>query len=304
MINRKVLNLALGMAALAPAGPALAETSVVTATSPWKLDNTGSACRMQRGFGSADAPVLLQIEQLAPGDWFTVIVAARAFSGVTSETRVTLATAPEAGKPISSRFTLGDLAIDDDRKLTTLFFGPTTLNGYGAGDVPPPRVTAERQQQVTSLIVAWGDSALQIGTGPLARSFAAMRSCTDDLVRAMGLDPQQQASLRAKPQPTTPPSSWLTRGDYPSDLADEGRAALVDVRLMIDATGVVTDCRVVSGYSDPRFGQVTCGRIAAYASFKPAIDGAGQPVASYAIHRVRWMLEQRTLPRVVRPRRR
>lgn len=304
MNSSRAMLLLAASATLAIPGHAHAETTVATATSPWKLDNTGNSCRMQRGFGTAEAPVLLQIEQLAPGDWFALTVAARGFAGINADSRVTLSTAPEVHDPISTRFTLGDLPTADGKTLTTLFFRPTTLNGFGKDDAPPPRVTPEREGQVTSLIVAWGGHALQVGTGPLAKSFAAMRSCTSSLVASWGLDPAQQAALSRRPKPQTPPSHWLSRSSYPTDLAQEGKAALVDVRLMIDSAGIITSCNVVNGYSDPRFAKVTCDRIVANARFEPALDAAGNPVASYAVQRVRWMIEDRPLPRVIRPRRR
>ncbi|HUD29868.1 MAG TPA: energy transducer TonB [Novosphingobium sp.] len=281
--------------------PALAETRVVTATSPWKVDYTGNACHLQRGFGTADEPVLVQFEQLAPGDYFNFTVAGRAFSGVTEASKVTLSTGPD-GKPISTRFTLGDMQAGNGQKLTTLFFMGTTLNGHGEGEVRAAPVTDERAAQVTSLIVGWGGKGVQIGTGPLAKAFAAMDGCTKGLVESWGLDPAQQASLSRWPKPLTDPDTWLPRGSYPSDLAREGEQSLVDVRLMIDATGAVSQCQVVNGFNEARFAKVTCDKISQRAKFEPALDAAGKPVASYAVRRVKWVVDRK--PRMPQQRKR
>lgn len=291
--------LAAVAASLLP-GQAFAETKVVTATSPWKVDYTGTACHLQRGFGSAAEPMLVQFEQLAPGDNFNFTVAGSAFSGVSELTHATLSTGPDR-KSISTRFTLGDMNAGG-QKLTTLFFMGTTLNGHAEDGKQPEKVTPEREAQVNSLFVSWGGKEVQIGTGPLAKAFAAMGSCTEGLVKSWGLDPAQQKTLSRWPRPLSEPSSWLPPGSYPSDLADEGRQALVDVRLLIDPAGAISDCQVVNGYSEPRFAKVTCDRIRERAKFEPALDSAGQPVASYAVRRVRWVIDRK--PRMIRQRRR
>ncbi|MFC0203678.1 energy transducer TonB [Novosphingobium soli] len=281
--------------------PALAETKVVTATSPWKVDSTGNACHLQRGFGTVEDPLLVQFEQLAPGDTFNFTTAGRSFSGITEATKVTLTTGPD-GLPISTRVTLGDMQAGNGQKLTTLFFMGTTLNGHGDGSSSPARVTPEREAKVTSLIVSWGGKSVQIGTGPLGKAFAALDGCTEGLVRSWGFDPAQQASLSRWPKPLTDPDTWLPRGSYPSDLAREGEQSLVDVRLMIDPAGAVSDCVVVNGFNEARFAKVTCDKIRERAKFEPALDAAGNPVASYAVRRVKWVVDRK--PRMPVQRRR
>jgi hypothetical protein len=289
---RLVLLPAVIATAAVLASPAMAETKVLTSTSPWKMDYTGNACHLQRGFGTAEEPVLVQFEQLAPGDYFNFTAAGRPFAGVTEASGVTLSTGPD-GKPISTRFTLGDMQVGNGQSLTTLFFMATTLNGHGEGEARPAPVTSERAAQVTSLIVAWGSKGVQIGTGPLGKAFAAMDSCTEDLVKSWGLDPAQQKMLSRRPRPLTEPDTWLPRGSYPTDLAREGEQSLVDVRLMIDASGAVTDCQVVNGFNEARFAKITCDKITQRAKFEPALDAAGAPAASYAVRRVRWVVDRK-----------
>lgn len=292
-------RLAYSLAAIAalPA-QAEAETKIVTATSPWKMDYAANECRLQRGFGTPDAPVLLQITQLAPGDRIYVTVAGKAFGSIDENSDVTLSTAPDSHDPISTRLTLGDMQAADGTTLTTLLFAGTTLNGFSEGGKPPVPVTPEREAGVTSLIVSWGKNAVQIGTGPLGKTMAAMHTCTDTLVKSWGLDPAQQASLKERPHPATPTSGWFPPNSYPSDLAAEGRQAIVEVRLLVDAVGAPTGCTVVEGYNEPRFAKATCDQIIKRARFKPAIDAAGQPAASYYITRVQWVIDRR--PRVIR----
>lgn len=294
----KLCTIAPLIAIAALPAAAHAETRVMRSTSPWKMDYGANSCQLQRGFGTPEDPVLLQIQQFAPGNRIFVTVAGKAFDGIHDDFNVELSTGPETRDPISTIFTLGDMKTADGKALTTLIFAGTTLNGFTRKGVAPAPVTSEREQAITSFIVSWGDEAVQIGTGPLAKSMEAMRTCTDALVKSWGLDPEQQASLSQPAKSLTPPSSWFTSGNYPMDLAAAGRQALVEVRMMIDAAGALTDCKVIQGYNEPRFEKATCDQIVKRAHFKPALDKAGSPTASYHITRVRWMVDHK--PRVIR----
>lgn len=279
---------------------AMAETQVLTATSPWKMDYTPNACHLQRGFGTAENPALLQIERVGSGDRLYISVAGTAFKDIDAYSKVALTTGPDAQPPISTLFTLADMHSADGRTLTTVLFAGTTLNGYSHDGQQPAPVTPAREAAVTSLIVTWGKNSVQLGTGPLGKALAAMRECTDGLVKSWGLDPVQQASLSAHPKPATPSSEWIRQSAYPADLAKEGRQAIITARLMIDATGAITDCKILEDFGEPRFAKISCDQITARAHFEPARDANGQPVASYYVDRINWKVDTR--PPLARPR--
>ena len=281
-------------------GQAMAETQVLTASSPWKMDYTPNACHLQRGFGTAENPALLQIERVGSGDQLYISIASTAFKGIDAYSKVALNTGPDAQLPISTIFTLADMRSADGRELTTVLFAGTTLNGYSHDGQPPAPVTPEREAAITSLIVTWGKSSIQLGTGPLGKAMAAMRECTDGLVKSWGLDPVQQASLSVRPRPTTPFSKSIPASAYPAEFAMEGRQAVITARLMIDPTGAITDCKVLEDFGEPRIAKITCDQINARIHFEPARDAAGQPVASYYVDRITWRMDKR--PPLARPR--
>lgn len=290
----RVLSVSLVAMALAAtnATPAMAETTVLTASSPWQMDNGADSCSLKRGFGTPENPALLEIERLGPGDRFYATITGKAFNGLAESTQLTLTTGPAAGKPIADRFTVADATIEGGGKLTALIFSATTWNGFAQEGQPSAPVTPDREAAITSLIVSWGDQAVQLGTGPLGKAMAAMRECTDGLVRSWGLDPEQQASLSVRPMPKSSPDGWIAANSYPYDADKRHRPGLTRARLLIDAAGEVSGCKVVDNYGDATFATAACEQMTSKAAFSPALDRAGKPVASYYETSIRWKVRR------------
>jgi hypothetical protein len=272
--------------------PAMAETTVLTASSPWQMDNGADSCSLKRGFGTPDNPALLEIERLGPGDRFYATITGRAFNGLAESSNLVLKTGPDGAKPIADRFTVADAPIEGGGKLTALIFSATTWNGFTQDDQAPAPVTPEREAAITSLIVSWSDKAVQLGTGSLGKAMAAMRECTDRLVRSWGLDPAQQAGLSAHPVPKNSPDTWIAANSYPFGADNRHRPGLTRARLLVDASGAVSGCTVVDNYGDAAFAAAACEQMTSKAAFSPALDQAGKPVASYYQASIRWKVRR------------
>jgi outer membrane biosynthesis protein TonB len=74
-------------------------------------------------------------------------------------------------------------------------------------------------------------------------------------------------------------------------MAIMGKQALVNFRLSVRAQGVPTACEVQSSYNDKKFDEVTCAALMRRARFSPALDAKGQPVLSYFLRTVCWIMQ-------------
>jgi len=292
-MNRTLSVSLVAIAAVAgTSAPANAETVVLKASSPWQMDNGTDSCSLKRGFGTSENPALLEIERLGPGDRFYATITGKAFNGLGESTHLTLRTGPETVDPIADRFTVADAPIEGGGKLTALMFSATTWNGFGHDGRPPAPVTPERETAITSLILSWGDKAVQLGTGSLGKAMAAMRECTDGLVRSWGLDPVQQARLSVRPMPKSSPDTWIAANSYPFGADKRYRPGLTRARLLVDASGAVSGCKVVDNYGDSAFAAAACEQMTTKATFSPALDQAGKPVASHYEASIRWKVRR------------
>ena len=119
---------------------------------------------------------------------------------------------------------------------------------------------------------------------------AALRKCTEELVKEWGLNPAQQEALPARPMPKSSPGDWLHSSDYPRESLAMGQQAIVRYRLMVDAAGAVTNCAVQSAIAKGNFAELTCELLKRRARFDPARDATGTAVGSYYVGKVRWIM--------------
>ncbi|MEY4952630.1 MAG: hypothetical protein RL299_1054, partial [Pseudomonadota bacterium] len=105
-----------------------------------------------------------------------------------------------------------------------------------------------------------------------------------------GYDPKQQAQLTRPVTPTKSPGSWLRSDDYPAGSLMKGHNGLVQFRLDVDSSGVVTGCYVLHRTNPDDFADLTCKLISKRAKFVPALGKDGQPVKSFFISKARFMI--------------
>ena len=119
---------------------------------------------------------------------------------------------------------------------------------------------------------------------------AALRECNADLVKFWGFDPEAQSHLKHGPEPVGLPTTWLRSQDYPAEALAELNSAIVHFRIDIDAAGKPVSCHILSATKGPDFAKVTCAGIVSRATFLPALDAKGAPIASYYISAVQWKI--------------
>lgn len=109
----------------------------------------------------------------------------------------------------------------------------------------------------------------------------ALTRCNDDLLGGWGIDVPARRALGQVAR--------LRNTDWASRIMPQADTYLVYVA-QVSAQGRATDCRVVVSSRNPRMDQAVCTEIRNGSRYDPALDGAGRPVASQYVTRVRWIV--------------
>lgn len=251
---------------------------------PWHVEWADNNCTLALGFGDKDAPFIMRFEQFAPTSSFQLVLIGKELRGSINGTGIALAYGDRPPYLIDDYVTHGK---NSDGSLA--LFVTSSLAVYEPGSTHPGKVTPEMEKEITKVTVSWGVRKIVLNSGPLDKPFEALRKCTEDMVRTWGLDPAQQATLSRKALPSPATVQYL-QNRYPRDLAFMGKQGLVNLRMLVDAEGRPSNCKIQRSYSDAKFEQVACKVFTEHASFTPAADAQGNNVASYYTTTINWKL--------------
>jgi hypothetical protein len=103
--------------------------------------------------------------------------------------------------------------------------------------------------------------------GSLAAPAKAIRACTEELVTHWQLDAAAHRTLTRRAYPLDP-QKLSAAFTYPkTPMARQG--GLTRFRLMINATGVPTSCKIIGPGGDSDFGRTTCATLMKAGAFSP-----------------------------------
>lgn len=290
-LSHRPLPLALGALSLAGASlPVQAGEQAPPAplslapASPWNIDYGESDCLMQRAFEVDGKRHLVTIQQDAPGRNFGLTVAGPEVKRLLEAKALTLELS-DRGPMAAGQQTLSAELPDYG---PALIFSGVTLEGVpaqGPQRAPGPRsagidpAEAAKADRIV-LSPGKGKPGIRFETGKLKSVFAAMNTCTDDLLARWGLDPVQHRSY-------TPPvfrnamelATQLNR-NYPARAAANAESGIFSFRVIVEADGSISSCHIEARSKvqdlDPR-----CKDILRIAKFDPARDAEGQPMRSF-----------------------
>lgn len=283
----------------APLAAANRTPTILAPLTTWSVDYGKERCRAARTFGDKDKPTVLVIDLYGPRSSPAWTIAGPAVADM-------------GGKPklVSVQFGTLEPALRVEQLEFAQFgtFGRALTSTSLVG--PPPRVPGQpltvadavkqlqadnfdvtTGQSIDHVDLVVGDRVKQLATGPMTELFKVMAHCADSIVSEWGYDPDVERTLSRRATPTNRDDFVRPIMDsYPSYAARIGAQTLVRMRVDVDATGAPKDCTLVEMLDASAFNDFACKTVMKNARFEPALDAAGQPVASYWETEIRYIL--------------
>ena len=279
------------LCALLVAAPASAEPAPVELprAARWQMDFGENVCRLIGAFGQGDDAIFVRFARFAPTDGFELSLYGKPLHSNDAFREIGLSFGP-GGTMVKTRANTGSLAglpmLVTNARLDNLEAGTSTSPA-----APPAAVTPDQEAAVGALDIRLHSfKTYRLMLGSMRAPMRLMRECTDAMMAHWGHDPQQYHALRNTPQPVGSKAMWLMPDDYPKAALERGGMAIIHFRLDVGTRGEVTGCHVQEATQSGNFDELTCQLLSRRARLTPAINAAGQPVASFYVDTVRWLL--------------
>ncbi|MGN6495720.1 MAG: energy transducer TonB [Tsuneonella sp.] len=275
-------------------------------SSNWNVNYDEDSCRLARLFGSGDNEVLFYVDRYEPSDNLLLVVAGKPLTGG-PQTRALLRFGP-TGEQQRRPVQVGAVGKYSPAGVTPpiRLAGPVQEQGSGSASSPVrpktrDQIAAEElafAKGVTWLSVSeFSSRDLVLELGDMAAPIAALQTCTRELVTHWGIDAEGNGSLTRPAGPKGNPAEWFSSNDYPTEMLREGMEGLVQFRVMVDQNGKPTGCHIQKSTRPQGFDDAVCKALMEKGEFEPALDRAGQPVASYYHSAVRFDIPTATSSR-------
>jgi hypothetical protein len=287
-------QIGLPLIAIACTAATAGNGNVLQQNGPWKMDYATNASHLSATFGQGKSEIQAQFTRIAPQDGFRVTLIGTRL-GYQSElrTRAQLEFRPATQKAALSYVTHGSVGPKNAR-IPAVFSDLMRLDNRArqhSGVTELPDITPASEKAINALYVKLsGRDPFTFDLVSMGAPMAAMRTCTDDLVRSWGYDPAEIAKRQSRARPVISPARWAQPEDYPSAMLTRGASAVVDFRLAIDEKGLVTDCFVLGSTTPPTIGPYSCDVIKRRARFAPSLDKEGRPTKDIYINRIFWQM--------------
>jgi hypothetical protein len=257
------------------------ETKVLAPSGEWTLASDTESCTMSRQFGGADG-VSFRLRAFSPGGRYRLVLYGPSlpqrdsgllefkyrFEPDPGEISATGVLSKAGGVPMVSFLTGLDTA-------ATAALDPAERARRG------PLEAMARTAAIDAFVIGFSRGRpLTLPLGAITEPLAQLDACAQDLPRQWGLDPAVQRSLRRRAVPIAQ-ESWLGPGSFPWSLLRSSQSLIVNMRMVVDASGTPTECVVQAPKTQSGAEALACREIMKIARFEPALDGSGNPVPSY-----------------------
>lgn len=275
---------------VAPAAQVQAQAQAETVFKPagnWTADYGDDYCRLIRNFTDGTREFSLALERVQPGDQVRLIAVGEGMRPFRGAEQIAYQFLP-SGSAGKARYVRSDTP--DHKQFVS--FDPVTLAqpvpftppAPGTPFVPPVYSRADEQavaRGITGFVLTEGlISPVRIETGSLAAPIGALQACADDLLNVWGLDAEKHKTMTAMAVLNPNPDGVLPQGTIPFGEFGKLGGGANQVRLLIGTDGKVTACSIYSPSLSQTLNDKICTLAKQRASFQPAKDAAGQPMAS------------------------
>lgn len=250
-------------------------------TSQWTLDFAEDSCALRRTFSRDGDEVFFELRGFAPNEIFRALI-------LSQNIRFTDRSSTFAYEPVQG----------EQGKYPA---APVTVEGWQSGiylRVPTPslasdpsntkvakspEVRSELERAITNIYIGNSyHSNVSLQTGRMDLAMEVMKACLDDLVSQWGLDPEIQNTLLRSAQPNNLRQT-VNKFRYPAGMKVRNKQTVLFARVLVDAEGNVTDCRVLENISDEQFATAACQNLVSELQYDPALDREGNPVDSFHV---------------------
>ncbi len=286
---RTTVCIAALCAAVAQSALAADDPVVLPASSEWHLDYAEQSCRLARAFGDGENRSIAYFTQHGPGDGFELTLAGEPLKRFSSNTAIQFG-------PIGGEWKIGPFKGDVEGVGPALIYSGINLaeepDEDGAEEDASeardslPEIDIQRARQMNYIEVSQGKRRVRFATGALDKPFAALNTCSVDLITAWGLEVDQHRSLTRMADPNNMKviASRVGR-DYPSEALRKGEQGIIRALLIVGADGRVERCTLDNATNSETLPAPAC-RALRETVFEPALDSQGQPMRSFYVTRI------------------
>lgn len=260
------------------------DQAVFRPSSAWAADYGDDYCRLVRSFSDGKDTVTLMLQRVQPGADTQLMLIGDAIKPFRGAEELGWHFLPNDAER-KSRYGRGEVQGQPYYRIENVMLMPFTPPAPGTPPGPPRYDRAAEQvatKNLTGLVVSTGvTKPVRIETGALGAPIGVLQACADDLVKSWGLDAEKHKTMSAPAMMTPAPDGILPQGTIPFSEFAKFAGGANQVRLLLDATGKPTSCTIFSPTLDKGLNDRICQLTMQKASFTPAKDAAGQPMASF-----------------------
>ncbi|MEP5937598.1 MAG: TonB family protein [Erythrobacter sp.] len=255
--------------------------NVLKPSSAWNADFGDEKCRLALAFGEGNDRHLLYFEQFHPSHRVGFTVAGPKLKGF-KEKRPVFINFGTKQKPRKTNPYVGSL--DGVGKAVIYSSLRPTLRKKRTQNTrnrSRPQLDLEAAKGIGSITLNQGHRTVTFATGDLHNPMQVLDHCAKNLLKVWGLDPDQQmAKSRSAKLVDNDAVKERIRGFYPKSALRKREQGVIRFRVMLDETGAVTDCRLKNATELKTLQSRAC-QVLSNATFEPALDADGSPMASY-----------------------